>query len=129
MTWYLRNENSGGAPDAGVFAYGGVGWKPLTGDFSSTGPTGIGVVDPNGMWYIRDRASGGAPDVAPFPYGLGSWTPLARHYTQPATWPARTTQPAADRVGTPDAVLVSDLLASPTRRRQALDSLFVNASL
>jgi hypothetical protein len=121
MTWYLRNDNSGGAPDAGAFAYGGVGWKPLTGDFGGTGQTGIAVVDPNGVWYLRDRASGGAPDVPPFAYGLGSWTPLAGPYA--AVTPSAA--PAADRVANADAVPVSDLLASPVHRNQALDSVFV----
>jgi len=32
-TWYLRNEVSAGAPDAGQFSYGGSGWGFVVGDW------------------------------------------------------------------------------------------------
>ena len=31
--WYLRNENTGGAPDAGTFPYGAGGWVPVAGHY------------------------------------------------------------------------------------------------
>ncbi|HYT93980.1 MAG TPA: hypothetical protein VEL76_34995 [Gemmataceae bacterium] len=34
-TWYLRNELSAGAPDAGQFAYGAPSWQPVVGNFKS----------------------------------------------------------------------------------------------
>jgi hypothetical protein len=124
MTWYLRNEASTGAPDAGVkqfgapgwipvpnswiatsasypvvvdpatmtwylgestpamqFPYGGVGWRPVRGDWAGKGWSGFGAVDPNGVWYLRTADAGsGPPDLAPFAYGLGSWTPLVGHW-------------------------------------------------
>jgi hypothetical protein len=84
MTWYLRNEPDAGPPDAGVFQYGGAGWKPVVGDWTGSGKTTIGVVDPQGVWYVRDSDTAGPPDVAPFPYGLGGWTPLAGTWAPPA---------------------------------------------
>jgi len=38
--WYLRNEASAGAPDAGQFAYGGAGWLPVAGAFAAQGVAG-----------------------------------------------------------------------------------------
>jgi hypothetical protein len=75
-TWYLRNSNTAGAPGAGTFQYGGVGWLPVTGDWNGDGVTTVGVVDPNAVWYLRNENSAGAPDVAPFPYGLPGWVPV-----------------------------------------------------
>src|SRR5947207_2778144 len=76
-TWYLRNENSAGGADAGVFVYGGVGWRPVVGDWNGDGVTTVGVVDPNGVWYLRNENSAGPPDVAaPFAYGAPGWIPV-----------------------------------------------------
>jgi hypothetical protein len=75
-TWYLRNGNSPGSPDAGAFTYGGVGWMPVVGDWNGDGVTTIGVVDPNGTWYLKDSNGVGAPNIAPFAYGSGSWIPI-----------------------------------------------------
>src|SRR5262249_22974705 len=36
-TFYLRNTHSPGAPDAGPFAYGGPGWRPVAGDWDGDG--------------------------------------------------------------------------------------------
>src|SRR5262249_1754361 len=38
-TWYLRNQNSAGAPDAGKFQYGGHAWIPVVGDWDGDGKT------------------------------------------------------------------------------------------
>jgi hypothetical protein len=76
-TWYLRNEANAGPPDAGVFRYGGAGWKPVAGDWDGDGRTTIGAVDPSGTWYLRNSNTAGPPDVSPFAYGLGGWTPVA----------------------------------------------------
>jgi hypothetical protein len=84
MTWYLRNRNSGGAADITPFAYGGVGWKPVAGDWAGNGTSTPAAVDPLGRWYIRNRNSAGAPDVGPFAYGLGAWAPVAGDWDFPA---------------------------------------------
>ena len=47
-TWYLRNEASAGAPDAGQFAYGGAGWLPVCAAFApqhllAAGGQGLGA--------------------------------------------------------------------------------------
>jgi hypothetical protein len=76
-TWYLRNSNSSGAPDIAPFAYGGTGWTPVVGDWTWSGKTGIGTVNPAAKWYLRNSASPGAPDFAPFAYGAANWTPVA----------------------------------------------------
>jgi hypothetical protein len=70
MTWYLRNEASAGAPDAGTFQYGTPGQTPITGNWSGTGPTTVGVFDStNATWLLRFSNTAGAPDIIPFAYG------------------------------------------------------------
>jgi hypothetical protein len=77
-TWYLRNGNSPGVPDAGSFVYGAPGWKPVVGDWDGDGSQTVGVVDPTTMtWYLRNANSAGQPDVAPFRFGLPGWVPVA----------------------------------------------------
>src|SRR5262245_57319309 len=44
-TWFLRNEVSPGAADAGVFQFGPLGTEAFTGDWTGSGQTGIGVYD------------------------------------------------------------------------------------
>jgi hypothetical protein len=76
--WYLRNHNSGGAPDIQPFAFGLRGWVPVVGDWDGDGVEGIGMVDPStGIWYLRNTPSPGLPDFSPFFYGLPGWTPIA----------------------------------------------------
>jgi hypothetical protein len=77
-TWYLRNDVSPGAPDAGQFPYGGAGWLPVVGDWDGNGTTTVGVIDPgSATWYLRNSNSPGGPDAAtPFPYGLPGWVPV-----------------------------------------------------
>jgi hypothetical protein len=61
-----------------VFAYGGVGWLPVVGDWTGSGKTTVGVVDPSTMtWYLRNSNSAGAPDITPFAYGGVGWQPVA----------------------------------------------------
>jgi hypothetical protein len=77
-TWYLRNSTSAGAPDAGQFRYGGVGWLPVAGDWDGDGVATVGVFDPStATWYLRNSNTAGAPDYAPFRYGLPGWLPVA----------------------------------------------------
>jgi hypothetical protein len=82
-TWYLRNENSPGAPDIPPFAYGASYMKPVVGDWNGDGKWTVGVYDPsgNGAWLLRNRNTPGAPDVPPFAYGAPTWTPVAGLYT------------------------------------------------
>jgi hypothetical protein len=81
-TWYLRNSNSLGPPDAGQFAYGAPGWFALVGDWTGDGQTGPAVVDPKTeTWYIRNTNRPGAPDFTPFQFGAPGWVPLAGDWT------------------------------------------------
>jgi hypothetical protein len=81
-TWYLRNEVGPGAPDAGVFQYGGSGWIPVVGDWNGDGKTTLGVIEPTTLtWYLRNSNSSGAPDIAPFAYGAPGWIPVAGDWT------------------------------------------------
>jgi hypothetical protein len=85
-TWYLRNEASPGAPDAGVFQFGAPGWIPVVGHWAYPNygffgrfprNTGIGVVDPSTMtWYLRNEASTGAPDAGVKQFGAPGWLPV-----------------------------------------------------
>ena len=45
--WFLRNENSPGAPDIEPFRYGTPGWTPVVGDWDGDGATNA-VADVNG---------------------------------------------------------------------------------
>jgi hypothetical protein len=77
FTWYLRSTATPGAPDIGVFQYGGVGFKAVAGDWAGSGHPGIGVIDPvTGTWYLRSSAGGGAPDAGQFAYGGAGWLPV-----------------------------------------------------
>jgi uncharacterized delta-60 repeat protein len=76
--WFLRNSNSAGLPDAGVFTYGNPGWLPVVGDWDGDGSFTAGVVDPaTATWYLRNENSSGAPDAGQFQYGLPGWIPVA----------------------------------------------------
>jgi hypothetical protein len=80
-TWYLRNNNSAGAPDIGPFPYGVPGWRPLVGDWNNDGVETIGVVDPSSnTFYLRNFNVAGAPDVTPFAFGAPGWIPLAGNW-------------------------------------------------
>jgi len=81
--WYLRHDANAGAPDAGTFAYGDGGWKPVVGDWDGDGLSTIGVVDPTTeTWYLRNANAPGAPDVtAAFQYGAPGWIPIAGDWT------------------------------------------------
>jgi hypothetical protein len=80
-TWYLRNTNSPGLPDAGQFQYGAPGWRAVVGDWTGSGRTTVGVVDPaTATWYLHNSNSAGAPDAA-FQYGAPGWIPLVGDWT------------------------------------------------
>src|SRR5262249_59312117 len=79
----LCNGTSPGWPGMAPFACGGVGWKPVVGDWSGTGHSGIGVVDPAGRWYLKSTLAAGAPDIVPFAYGAGTWVPVPGPWAPP----------------------------------------------
>jgi subtilase family serine protease len=81
-TWYLRNSNSAGGPDAGSFSYGVPGWLPVVGDWSGQGSFTVGVVDPaTATWYLRNSNTAGAPDAGVFQFGLPGWIPVVGDWT------------------------------------------------
>jgi hypothetical protein len=74
--WSLRNENSAGAPDAGIFVFGSPGMVPVTGKWTGTRQTGIGVYDPNtGTWFLRNSLSFGPADFT-FVFGPPGSIPI-----------------------------------------------------
>jgi hypothetical protein len=76
-TWYLRNSNNSGAPDAGQFSYGFSTAIAVTGDWNGDGVSTVGVFDPaTATWYLRNSNSAGLPDYVPFSYGLPGWIPV-----------------------------------------------------
>jgi hypothetical protein len=96
-TWYLRNELSAGAPDAGVFQYGLPGWIPVVGDWNGDGKTTIGVVDPTTeTWYLRNENSAGAPDFPSFQYGAPGWKPVVGDWNGDGTTTIGVQDPAAN---------------------------------
>lgn len=81
-TWYLRNSNSAGAPDAGQFQFGAPGWFAVVGDWDGNGTSTVAVVDPaTATWYIKNSNSAGAPDITPFSFGVPGWIPVAGDWT------------------------------------------------
>jgi hypothetical protein len=81
-TFFLRNENSPGAPDAGKINFGVPGFQPLVGDWDGNGTDTIGVFDPStATFFLRNENSPGGPDAGKFAYGspgdiavVGDWT-------------------------------------------------------
>jgi hypothetical protein len=81
MTWYLRNTANAGGTDTVPFSFGGVGWKPVTGDWTGSGVTRVGVFDPSANFYLAQNNAGGTPLVKPpFQFGFGYWTPLSGNW-------------------------------------------------
>jgi hypothetical protein len=77
----LRTEPNAGAPDAGAFAYGFAGVKPVVGDWTGAGHAGVGVFDPNtATFFLRTEVSAGGPDAGQFAFGFGTVLPVAGHY-------------------------------------------------
>jgi predicted outer membrane repeat protein len=81
--WYLRYDNSPGAPNIQPFAYGGPGYIGVHGDWDGNGTSTIGVVDVTGqsdanfaVWYLKNSNAPGNPDIKPFAYGMRSWIPV-----------------------------------------------------
>jgi hypothetical protein len=109
--WNLRNENSGGLPDAGSFLYGALNSKPVVGDWNGDGKFTQGVIEPDGTWKLKNDPFTGPPDFT-FAYGAfadqlvagdwngdGVWSPGALENTAGAlTWKLRNSNTA----GPPD---------------------------
>jgi hypothetical protein len=96
LNWRLRNENSAGGPDAGSFAFGpsalgsfavpGVGFvfgaadfSPVTGDWTGSGKTSVGLFSPLGAFALKNTAQPGGPDST-FNFGEGQSRPLAADF-------------------------------------------------
>jgi hypothetical protein len=59
------------------FPYGLPGWIPVSGDWTGTGKTQVGAVDPaSNTWYLN--TPGG---VVSFVYGLPGWKPVTGDWT------------------------------------------------
>ena len=75
LTWFLRNENSGGLEDVS-FEFGAADDIPIVGDWNGNGVYGIGVRKANEpIWEVRQTPTGGAPDQT-FQYGQVTDTPV-----------------------------------------------------
>ena len=72
-TWYLRNSNSGGAPDM-AFTWGAPGDVPVVGDWDGDGRDTIGVYR-KGVWYLRNTNNSGGVDIS-FTWGAPTDVPL-----------------------------------------------------
>jgi hypothetical protein len=80
-TWFLRSSLSAGAPDVGVFRFGGAGFKAVAGDWTGAGHAGIGVFDPaTATWFLRTEANAGAPDAGQFAYGGSDFLPVVGNF-------------------------------------------------
>jgi ELWxxDGT repeat protein len=94
-TWYLKNSNSPGAPDAGHFAYGAPGWISVAGDWNGDGVMTVGVVDPRTMtWYLKNSNAPGAPDITPFRFGTPGWIPVVGDWNGDGTTTIGAVDPA-----------------------------------
>lgn len=101
--WHLRNSNSPGSADAGLFAYGAGYWTPVVGDWNGDGLTTVGAYrsdgDPAnsfGVWFLRNSNSAGSPDAGQFAYGATTWKPVAGVWnTVPQSTPTSATATSA----------------------------------
>jgi hypothetical protein len=88
-TFYLRNENSPGTPDAGQFVFGMPGNTPVSGHFMGGSVDGIGVVDTTSSnfatWTLRFTANAGPASIPSFQFGAASWIPLVGDWTGSGT--------------------------------------------
>jgi hypothetical protein len=127
MTWYLRSEATfTGAPDAGQFAFGLPGWKPVVGDWDGNGSDTVGVFAPDSFtWYLRNENSAGGPDAGQFAFGFSTWQPLAGVWTVPAAAKASPAS-AAGMIAGQDDLLAAMLAVDPggVQRTRTLDVLF-----
>ena len=58
------------------FGPGGLGWKPIVGDYDGDGDETVGLYSPsNGFFFLRNANSPGAADLT-FGYGPANVTPL-----------------------------------------------------
>jgi len=73
FTWYLRNTNSAGSPDAS-FIYGGPPATPVACDWNGNGSRTIGIYD-GGWWLLRNSNTPGQPDLT-INYGAAGYTPV-----------------------------------------------------
>jgi hypothetical protein len=75
-TWYLSNEVSAGAPDAGMKQFGGPGWLPVGDGWIGASTSVPVVVDPGSMtWYMNSSTP-----AFGFQYGAG-WRPVMGDWT------------------------------------------------
>jgi hypothetical protein len=96
-TWYLRNDNTPGAPHVTPFAYGGQGWSSVMGDWNGDGTTSIGVVDPaTETRYLRNSNSPGPCDCTPFRYGAAGWIPVVGDWNGDGTTSIGVVDPATE---------------------------------
>lgn len=72
--WMLRNSNSAGPPDAGVFNYGWSTGAPVVGRWSGASRTGIGMFQ-NGTWMLRETSTPGQANRV-FNYGASGYNPV-----------------------------------------------------
>jgi hypothetical protein len=77
--WYLRNENSAGGADVTAlpFAFGFANWIPIAGDWTGSGHTGIGMVDPSSNTFYLENTPGSGKVDFQFQYGAPGWIPVA----------------------------------------------------
>lgn len=81
--WMLRNSNTPGNADAGVFTYGWSSATPVVGHFKGPGPSGIGVFD-SGAWWLRESPTPGAAQRL-FNYGDTGYLPVTGDFSGSGT--------------------------------------------
>lgn len=76
-TFYLRNQNSSGAPDY-AFPYGAPGDFAVAGDWNDDGLATVGVFRA-GVFYLRNSNSAGPADLTAY-YGVGTDLPITGNW-------------------------------------------------
>jgi hypothetical protein len=66
--WSIVSVSPAATPS--VFSFGAPSLKPVVGDWTGSGHSGIGVFDPStGTWFLRNERSSGLPDAGQFVFG------------------------------------------------------------
>jgi len=76
-TFFLRGEQTSGAPNVATFDFGAPGMVPIVGDWNGDGVDTIGVYDPQSANFFLNDTLGGVANVTAVNFGTPGSVPIA----------------------------------------------------